>query len=185
MKLNSLNIVRLHGVHVDLCSFRYDDEAIRKYIEWMNDEQILKYINGNTNVVDWVNETEYARQGRNKIGLTSFNIVDKDDNLIGNCDIKQQGISRTYELGILIGEERSRGKGYGTEVISMLLKFCFEELNAHHVFLKLNASNERAFKCYKKCGFKEVGRLREQIYSEGKFFDMIYMDILENEYFNK
>ena len=42
--------------------------------------------------------------------------------------------------------------------------------------------NERALKCYKKCGFKEVGRLRETAFVNGKYYDKIYMDILSNEF---
>ena len=42
--------------------------------------------------------------------------------------------------------------------------------------------NERALKCYKKCGFKETGRIRESKFINGKYYDTITMDILENEF---
>ena len=44
--------------------------------------------------------------------------------------------------------------------------------------------NERALKCYKKCGFKEYGRRRQSKFVDGKYYDSIEMDIL-NEEFNE
>ncbi len=44
--------------------------------------------------------------------------------------------------------------------------------------------NVRALKCYKKCGFKEYGRRRKCRFVDGKYYDSIEMDIL-NEEFNE
>ena len=55
-------------------------------------------------------------------------------------------------------------------------------MNLHSVKLSLLSFNERALKCYKKCGFKEAGRLRENRYINGKYYDTIYMDILAEEF---
>lgn len=42
--------------------------------------------------------------------------------------------------------------------------------------------NERALKCYQKCGFKEYGRRRKCRYVNGKYYDCISMDILAEEF---
>ena len=42
--------------------------------------------------------------------------------------------------------------------------------------------NERAHKCYLKCGFKDTGLSREQYFIDGKYYDKLYMDILESEF---
>ena len=42
--------------------------------------------------------------------------------------------------------------------------------------------NQRAQKCYQKCGFKECGRRRECKYINGKYYDNITMDILKDEF---
>ena len=42
--------------------------------------------------------------------------------------------------------------------------------------------NERALKCYKKCGFKEYGRRRKCRFINGKYYDSISMDILAEEF---
>ena len=42
--------------------------------------------------------------------------------------------------------------------------------------------NSRAIACYKKCGFKEMGRRRQCNYINGKYYDTIHMDILKEEF---
>jgi RimJ/RimL family protein N-acetyltransferase len=47
--------------------------------------------------------------------------------------------------------------------------------------LKVFSFNERAINCYKKVGFKEIGRRRQSYYLKGQFHDEVYMDILKCE----
>ena len=44
------------------------------------------------------------------------------------------------------------------------------------------AFNERAIHCYKKVGFKEIGRRRQARIIGGKKFDVVLMDILAKEF---
>ena len=46
------------------------------------------------------------------------------------------------------------------------------------------SDNYKAIHCYKKCGFKEYGRRRKCEFVDGKYYDIIEMDIL-NEEFNE
>lgn len=91
-------------------------------------------------------------------------------------------INRSAVLGIFIGDKDYRSKGYGTEAIRLLLDFGFNYMNLHSIKLNLLSANERAFKCYSKCGFKEAGRIRDNVFVNGKYYDTIAMDILESEF---
>ena len=35
---------------------------------------------------------------------------------------------------------------------------------------------------YKKCGFKETGRRRKNVFVNGKYYDKVLMDILKEEF---
>jgi len=39
--------------------------------------------------------------------------------------------------------------------------------------------------CYKKVGFKEIGKGREAYFKNNERYDEIFMDILRNEYYEK
>ena len=90
--------------------------------------------------------------------------------------------NRAAEIGITIGEPEQLGKGYGTEAMELLLAFCFNELNLHRVFLRVFDFNGRAIESYRKCGFKEEGRLREAFFREGHYHDVLVMSLLEEEF---
>lgn len=90
--------------------------------------------------------------------------------------------ARRSEVGIFIGNSQYRGKGYGEEIIRIVLKFAFERLNLHKVWLTVDDDNEAGKKCYKKVGFREDGRLRDEIFKNGIYVDRLIMSILQSEF---
>ena len=96
--------------------------------------------------------------------------------------MKIKSIERSAELGIFIGDEAYRSNGFGAEAIKLILEYGFKYLNLHSIKLDLLSVNERAHKCYLKCGFKDKGVDRDAIYLNGKYYDKLHMDILENEF---
>ncbi len=106
-----------------------------------------------------------------------------NDKLVGTIGLEHfNWIERSAVLGIFIGDEDYRSNGYGTESIKLLLEYGFKYLNLHSIRLDLLAVNERAHKCYLKCGFKDAGKSREEIFLNGKYYDKLHMDILEYEF---
>ena len=85
-------------------------------------------------------------------------------------------------MGIIIGEPEQLGKGYGTEALMLLLGYSFDELNLHRVFLRVVDFNQRAIESYLKCGFSKEGRLRDAIFLDGDYHDVVVMSILEEEF---
>ena len=176
------NIVRLAGTKIDLCILRTDPDAIELYTKWQNDEKINMWIGNNASISQYAEEEEWANTIQNKTGSCQFTIVEKyTGRMIGICSCGcYDGIS-AY-LGITIGEHDALGRGYGTEAVKMLVKFCFEEMNAHRVALALVSENERALKCYKKVGFVECGHDTEAVYYHGHYCDNIRMEILRSNW---
>ena len=114
----------------------------------------------------------------------TFVIVTIEDNkMLGSISLERiNHINRSATLGIFIGDKDFRSKEYGTEAIQLLLEYGFKYLNLHSIKLDLLSVNERAHKCYLKCGFKDAGASREAIFLNGKYYDRLHMDILESEF---
>jgi RimJ/RimL family protein N-acetyltransferase len=89
---------------------------------------------------------------------------------------------RTAELGIVIGDKSQWGKGYAQDAIQTLLAFAFGEMNLNRVYLRVYADYTLAINAYHKCGFTQEGCLREDIYAEGVYHDMLVMGILKREF---
>ena len=86
------------------------------------------------------------------------------------------------ELGIVIGEKEYWSQGYGTDAIKTLLRYCFDELNYHKVYLRVYDFNTRGIRCYEKCGFRIEGRLRQHMFRHGAWHDEIVMGVLRDEF---
>ena len=63
-----------------------------------------------------------------------------------------------------------------------MLDYAFNLLNLNSVMLGTFSFNERAIACYRKVGFREIGRRRQARIIGSKRYDAILMDILAEEY---
>lgn len=153
------------------------------FVKWLNDFNVTDYTGKSASLMTLAQEEAWVRsivEGNNY----AFSIIkNEDDSLIGNMGLhKVDHINRSATLGILIGEHDNRSKGYGTEAISLLLDFAFNYLNLNSVNLTVLEVNERAKRCYEKVGFKEFGRQRKCKFVNGKYYDIVHMDILKEEF---
>ncbi|KAH8928968.1 acyl-CoA N-acyltransferase, partial [Atractiella rhizophila] len=89
--------------------------------------------------------------------------------------------ARTVEYGIIIFPSQT-GKGYAQEMTRWTLEWAFIVGCKRKVILETAGWNDAAIHIYKKCGFVEEGRRREAVWSEGKWWDNVYMGILDREW---
>lgn len=175
---------KLIGERIYLSPKGSSEEEIQKFTEWMNDFQVTDYTGRTSQITTYASEKEYLENVEKDTEKRTFNIVNlEDDKLVGTVGLEHiNWVERSAVLGIFIGDEDFRSNGYGTESIKLLLEYGFKYLNLHSIRLDLISINERAHKCYLKCGFKDSGKSREEIFLNGKYYDKLHMDILENEF---
>ncbi len=175
---------KLIGDRIYLSPKGSSEEEIQKFAEWMNDFQVTDYTGRTSQITTYAGEKEYLESSEKNIENRTFNIVNlEDDKLVGTVGLEHiNWVERSAVLGIFIGDDDFRSNGYGTEAIRLLLEYGFKYLNLHSIRLDLLSVNERAHKCYLKCGFKDSGKSREEIFLNGKYYDKLHMDILENEF---
>ncbi|MBE0337382.1 GNAT family N-acetyltransferase [Paenibacillus sp. 23TSA30-6] len=107
----------------------------------------------------------------------------EDDVLIGFVAI--HGIewnNRIGQLAIGIGNTDYRGKGYGAEAVSLILRYAFYELNLNRVGLDVIEYNKQAIRTYEKAGFQFEGRVRSAVLRDGNSYDRIMMGMLYSEW---
>jgi RimJ/RimL family protein N-acetyltransferase len=109
--------------------------------------------------------------------------IEADGKYIGFCSLMHlQDRHGNLELGITIGDRAYWGRGYGREVVRLLLDYGFRYLGARRIALTTHAKNERAIRCYRACGFVEEGRPRKVVWIEGEYTDLVNMAILAEEW---
>lgn len=86
------------------------------------------------------------------------------------------------DIGLAIGEKDRWRKGYGTDVVQLLLREAFEQLNLHRVGWWTFAENEGSLALAKKMGFREEGRIRDSVFFDNRYHDSVVLGLLKEEF---
>ena len=152
------------------------------YHHWLNDPEVIRYLKIYA-PLSMPDEEAWYEDMRDDPKQMVFAIEIETGQHIGNLALTDLNWKdRTAELGIVIGEKSQWGKGYAQDAIQTLLAFAFGDMNLNRVHLRVYADHAPAINAYRKCGFTKEGRLREEIYAEGKYHDMLVMGILKREF---
>ncbi len=85
------------------------------------------------------------------------------------------------EYGIFIGVEECRGLGIGTMAARLMIRYSFEELGLHRLYLRVYADNQQAIRSYEKAGFVREAYLKEDVRIDGVYRDIVLMAVLNPE----
>ncbi len=105
---------------------------------------------------------------KNAIGFISLGEIDKEN--------------KKAELGMLIGEKKLWGHGFGTDALITLLDYLFNKLDFNRINLEVFDYNLRAKKAYEKIGFKVEGIQRQGLHRGNSFHDIFIMGILRQDF---
>ena len=154
---------------------------------WVNDKEVTQYLHLFPFLMSRETEEKWLQRALESSDKDLiFAILLKPDYIhIGNVGLHRIDLINSHaEIGILIGEKQYWNKGYGTEAMILALDYAFNVIGLHKVYLRVMEFNKRGIRCYEKVGFKIIGRLREHINRCGRYWDLLLMDILREE-FNK
>lgn len=170
---------KIVGKRIFLSPINPDDAEF--YTALVNDMEISANIGKTHQVYSLSRERDYLEEVCQD-GHHFAIVLKNEGRLLGNCGLEDVDlVNRTAELGILL-EKKSWNQGLGQEAIELLLDYAFHVLNINNVMLSVYSYNQRAINCYKKCGFKEIGRRREARFFGGQLYDEIYMDYLASDF---
>lgn len=175
----------IDGEHIKLG--RIQEGHLRELQQWVSDSEITHYMtmgmkpDGGVIYCSWDSvEEEYERLKRSKTDVV-FGIF-LDDCIIGIVGLYDiSWIPRNAELRIVIGRRQYLGAGYGTEAVRLIVKYGFEKLNLHRIYLGCNASDERANRCYLNAGFTKEGVKRDNSFRNGVYYDANMYAIVREE----
>jgi len=177
-------LAMLIGDRIVLREYRKEDLLYMR--KWVNNIEITHNLSNVFLYAHTMNDTENFLNAmlQGNSGFKGYVIAHKDtEEYIGQIDLVDiDWVNRVGTLGIVIGNSDKLNKGYGTEAIKLIQDFSFNKLNLNKLELEVRAYNNRAIRCYKKCGFVEEGRLRENFYTDGEYTDTLVMGILKSEY---
>ena len=158
---------------------------LERNTRWVNDREVMRFMSVRYPMSALAEEQRMRDRMVRPMTFadTPLAIETKDGEHIGNTSLfNVSPEDRTADFGIMIGEKACWSKGYGSDATRTLLRFAFDEMNLHRVWLTVLATHERGIACYRRCGFREEARLRQDVYRHGQYYDFITMGILRNEF---
>ena len=164
-----------------LRAFEPDDYKVT--IAWRNDRTITDKLGGGNLYVSEAREKKWIEDTIFHSADIKLAVCLTENNLhIGNVYLTDLNyVNRTAESHILIGNKKYWGQGYAREALLQILHYGFEERGLNRVEARINADNVASLRMHEKCGYKRDGVLRQAVFKNGRFKDVVVMSILKED----
>jgi RimJ/RimL family protein N-acetyltransferase len=167
------------GKHIVLRAIERDD--LPRYVDWLNDPAVLEHF-GPYAPLSLAQEEQWYKRSLGESSTRDFAIEFEGQHIggAGFCHIDARNANA--EVGLFIGIPKLWEQGLGRDVMRTLVRFGFEQMNLHRLYLRVFAGNARAIHLYEKLGFQREGLWRQAEFRNGRYHDMLWMGILRDEW---
>lgn len=160
-----------------------DLEDIAALTAWLNDPEVTRQLRIYRPLTPMAEEAFLRKLGESESDMVLGIMAREPEQFIGVTGLHQlDARNRHVQFGITVGEKSAWGKGYGTEATRLMVRYAFDTLNLHRVWLHVYEGNERALHVYQKVGFRIEGRLRQSFFRDGRYWDTLTMAVLREEW---
>ncbi len=174
----------IRGEQVNLRAVERSDALVLH--RWLNDPAVMAYWGAPDHTISLSavqRRVEGYLEEEARLGRPACLIVETlDGEAIGQVILSRyRPAAGSVELAIMIGEAAWWGQGYGTDALRAAIDACFDAWNLHRIWLRSEASNERAHRLYARCGFVREAVLREAVYIDGAYEDIVVFGLLRED----
>jgi len=161
------------------------DEDVPALFTIFGDPQVTRYwghpampdLNAATKLLNEIREC-FTRQQLFQWGVA----LAETDAVIGTCTLASlNSENRRAELGFALARTYW-GHGYMNEILQILLRFAFSELQLHRLTADTDPNNQRSIRTLERLGFRREGYFREHYLIQGEPQDAILYGLLRSEW---
>ena len=169
----------LQGERIILRAIERKD--LPNYVQWLNDPVVLEYFGAHLPLSLAQEEGWYENMLQDS-SVCNFAVELEGQHIGGGGFSSIDGRHRNAEVGLFIGLPELWNQGLGRDVLETLIRFGFQQLNLHRIYLRVFAENKRAVHMYDKVGFRQEGCWRQAEFRHGRYHDTLWMSILHDEW---
>ena len=155
------------------------DLNLDNYLEMLNDENVTKYLESvvasgyvEKDLIEYINSYE---------GILLSVLLKNAMIHIGNIGITDiNNNNKSCNIGVMF-HPKYYGQGYAYNSLKMTLKYIFNKMNIHRVYLYVGIDNFPAIKLDEKLGFKREGIQRDGMCKLGRVYDMYIYSLLSTD----
>jgi len=150
-------------------------------LEWMHDPSIYRIFKAdfkNMTKDDVIHFIENSFTEKN----VNFAFTDDEDEYLGTVSLKNISKEDKNAEYAIVTRKKAQGNGYAFAATIELLRYAFEELKLHKVYLNVLEENIRADKFYQKVGFAYEGMAKEHIIIQNTYRNLKWYSITEQKF---
>lgn len=139
---------------------------INEYAEWLKDSELASYAFGITTTKENLKKITDAFIIELSLTLRrTLSIIDKEGNLLGFVRTTDVFFPVPHTtIGITLGKFENCGHSFGYEALMLSINYLFQTKKIFYIELDTAVFNERAMRCFLKCGVKIVKNFTEVEY---------------------
>ena len=150
----------------------------------MNDPDVLEHLDSARKPVSKYNLQKYYERVMDSDTEIMFAVVEKaSEKHIGNVKLtKIDLLHRQANYGRMIGDKTSWGKGYGTEILKLIMDYAFNKLNLNRIYTPVYEDNVRSIRSNEKAGMVKEGVSYQARYVNGQYKNIVNFAMTKDRY---
>ena len=146
---------------------------------WRNQESIRKWMYSDT-IISSKEHADFLSNLTKDKNNSYWVAENGDEILFGTISLNKIDFKNKHAYIGIYSNPYNEIKNRGHLLIQCIKKLAFEIAGLHTLKLEVIANNQKAINFYKKSGFNEEGRLKEFVFKDGQWHDVIVMGIMND-----
>jgi RimJ/RimL family protein N-acetyltransferase len=157
-----------------------EKDAEGPYLSWLLDAEVTRFLEARFTAYDAQRLRAYIAAENERPNAVLFGVFLRD----GGCQIGTVKLSqiksdhRNCDIGIMIGDKASWGRGLGTEAIALASRYAFETLRLHKLLAGIYSDNLGSERAFLKAGYVSEGRLIDDRWNGSRFVDRLLLGLV-------
>lgn len=148
-------------------------------LEWMHDSEINCNFQASFANADLSDVYEFIDNSFNE-NNQHFAFVNEEDEYMGTVSLKNISQKNKNAEYAIVSRKIVHGTRIAKSATELLLKYAFEELGMHKIYLNVLEENKRAVKFYEKIGFVYEGLSKDAVNIQGEFKNLLWYGLISN-----
>ncbi|MFZ0216545.1 MAG: GNAT family protein [Candidatus Dormiibacterota bacterium] len=149
---------------------------------WFADPLVLRLLGGPLVAVSPAQEKEWWETSGSDWQSVHWGL-EWQGRLVGETSITQiDWMSRKGMTGTAIGYRTAWRQGIATEAMRIRAEYAFRQLDLHKLDSGYFDTNVGSGEAQRRAGYREVGRLRDELFRDGRWYDLILTELLRGDW---
>lgn len=161
-----------------------EEHDLPSLAEWLNDPELGSLVVGAGFPVSMAQQKAWFARQSDQSTTQRWIVETHEGQVIGLTGLWDIDWRNRHALTALkLGSKDTRGKGYGSDAILAVMSYAFLQLGLERLWGEILPYNIGSYKAYvDHCGWKVEGILRRHVYRDGKYWDLVRVAALKEDF---